>query len=271
MDIFDLLRGGGQRGNVKKKTKTILHQMKVTLEDVYKGNTKYLQISRYRICTSCKGTGSNKPDANTKCQGCEGKGMKTVRKQIPMGIIQQTVQCNDCGGEGTQIRDKDKCKECKGQKVIQKSTALEIQIDRGAPDGKRYTFAKESDEFPNVEPGDVVVEIVIESNKKFLRKGADLVYSIDISLIESLTGFSSIITHLDGRKILVRSRPGEILTPGVLKTIRDAGMPFFEANHRFGNLYLAFNIIFPDKLNKDQLELIKKVIPKLNRFLQIKH
>jgi DnaJ homolog subfamily A member 2 len=261
MDIFDLLRGGGGggRSNQKKKTKTVLHQLKVSLEDVYMGNHKFLQISRYRICTTCKGSGSNKPDANTKCTGCDGRGMKTVRRQIPMGIIQQTVQCNDCGGEGTSIKEKDKCKDCKGQKVLQKPTALEISLDRGAPDGKRYTFPQESDEFPDVEPGDVVVEIMIDKHKEFLRKGADLVYSLDVSLLEALTGFTRIITHLDKKKILIKSRPNEIITPGILKTVRDAGMPFYEANHKFGNLYLAFNVIFPDKIDKGQLEVLTKV------------
>ena len=99
---MDLLMGRGGRGgcaNVKKKTKTVLHQLKVTLEDVCKGNKKFLQISRYRVCITCKGSGSKNPGADTKCSGCAGKGMKTVKRQIPMGIIQQTIQCPDCSGK----------------------------------------------------------------------------------------------------------------------------------------------------------------------------
>jgi len=156
--------------------------------------------------------------------------------------------------------EKDKCKECKGTKVSQKEKILEVDLDRGAPDGKRYTFQGESDEVPGVEPGDVIVEIMVEKHKQFLRKGGDIVYSADISLLESLTGFKLIITHLDGRKILVQNNPGEIIKPGQLKTIRECGMPFFENSHRFGHLYIAFNIVFPDKLDKKSLEIISKVL-----------
>ncbi len=59
---------------------------------------KYLQISRYRICTGCKGSGSKDPNANTKCSGCNGKGVKMMIRQIQMGVIQQQVTCSDCKG-----------------------------------------------------------------------------------------------------------------------------------------------------------------------------
>jgi len=99
-DIFDLLmnRGGGGRQAAKRKTKSVLHTLKVTLEDVYTGAQKYLQISRFRICTGCKGSGSKEANANTKCSGCNGKGMKVIVRQIQMGVMQQQVTCSDCKG-----------------------------------------------------------------------------------------------------------------------------------------------------------------------------
>jgi len=89
-------RGGTRQA--KKKSKSVLHTLKVTLEDVYTGAQKYLQISRYRICTGCKGSGSKDPNANTKCSGCNGKGVKMMIRQIQMGVIQQQVTCSDCKG-----------------------------------------------------------------------------------------------------------------------------------------------------------------------------
>lgn len=100
-DIFDLLmnRGGRQQ---KKKSKSVLHTLKCTLEEVYCGAQKYLQISRYRICTPCNGSGSSVPNANTKCTGCNGKGVKMMVRQIQMGVIQQQVTCPDCKGKQKQ-------------------------------------------------------------------------------------------------------------------------------------------------------------------------
>jgi DnaJ-class molecular chaperone len=90
-------RGGAKQA--KKKTKSVLHTLKVTLEDVYTGAQKYLQIKRYRICGGCRGSGSKDPNANTKCTGCNGKGVKMLTRQIAMGLIQQQVTCSDCKGK----------------------------------------------------------------------------------------------------------------------------------------------------------------------------
>jgi DnaJ family protein A protein 2 len=273
-DIFDILNGRAGGGQQNRKTKPVLHTMNVTLEDIYKGNKKYIEISRFRNCEPCKGTGSKDPKANTKCTGCQGKGLKVVVQKISMGYIQQTVQCPDCKGEKTIIKDKDKCTACKGEKVKRLEKTLEIDVDKGAPDGKRYVFPGESDEVPGSEAGDVVVEILIQKHKKFHRKGADLVYSADITLLEALTGFELLIEHLDGRKIIVKSKPGEIIKPGLLKTVKECGMPFFDAPYKFGNLYINFNIVFPEKLDVDQKDklfkvkfhffIINLVIPKIN-------
>jgi len=180
--------------------------------------------------------------------------MKVIMQRISMGYIQQTVHCPDCNGEGYVIKESDKCTVCKAQKVTQEKKMLEVDVDKGAPDGKRYVFAGESDEVPGIEAGDIIVEIMIEKHKKFIRKGADLVYNASITLLEALTGFEMLVEHLDGRKIHIKNKEGDIIKPGLLKTVRECGMPFFDSPFRFGNLYINFNIIFPDKLDNSQKE-----------------
>lgn len=258
-DIFDILSGRAGAGNQKKKTKSVLHTLNVTLEDIYKGSKKYLEISRYRTCGSCKGSGSKDPKANTKCSGCQGKGIKVVVRQISMGYLQQQVTCPDCKGEGSVIKEKDKCGECKGEKVKKVTKTLQVDIDKGAPEGKRYVFAGESDEVPGAEPGDIIVEILQQKHKRFIRKGADLAYTADISLLEALSGFELLIEHLDGRKIVIKPRPGEIIKPLTPKTVKDCGMPFFDAPYKYGNLYINFNIVFPEKIDDSQKEALNNV------------
>jgi len=98
-------------------------------------------------------------------------------------------------------------------------------------------------------------------DKSFIRKGADLVYKAQISLLQALTGFKFVITHLDGRKLLVKNKEGEIIKPGQFKTIKEVGMPFFEKNYAFGNLYIDFEIVFPEKVNDQQMKELSKVLP----------
>lgn len=262
-DIFDLLmnRGGGGGKKQKPKSKSVLYPLKVTLEDVYCGNSKFIEIKRFRICTTCTGSGSKDPNAETKCTGCKGQGRKTIIQRIPMGMVQQVVDCTDCDGKGTLIAEKDKCKTCKGKKATQQTKTIEVTIEKGAADGKRYTFEGESDQVPDVDPGDVLVEIQVEKHPKFTRKGADLIYKTDITLLQALTGFEFVIELLDKTKVKLETKPGEVIKPGVFKTCEDLGMPFYEHPTRTGNLYIDFNFIFPDKVSKEQKEALFKIFP----------
>ncbi len=229
------------------------------MEDIYAGKRKQVTFQRYKTCAKCKGVGAKDPNANIKCQSCKGQGIKVVVRSMGNAYIQQQVTCPDCKGEGKILSEKDKCVDCKGERVKRENKTLDVDVDKGAPDGKRYIFAGESDQVPEAEPGDVVVEILIEKHKKFSRKGADLVFTADITLLEALTGFSIVVEHLDGRKICIKTRPGEIIKPGVLKTVKECGMPFLDAPYKYGNLYVNFNIVFPEKIDNTQTEMLNKV------------
>ena len=258
--IFDIFNGGGQKKG-RRKTKSVLQAMEVSLEDIFVGKEKYLEIKRYRICKKCKGNGSKDPNANTKCTSCNGRGVKMVVQRMGNTILQSQQGCPECRGEGYVIKNEDKCTACNGQKVTQESKTLKILLDKGAPDGKRYTFEGESDEMPGYDPGDVIIEIRIKKHDKFERTGADLTMTADISLLEALTGFQLLITHLDGRKVLITSKKGEIIKPGMMKTVKECGMPFYDHPTRFGNLYIKFNVKFPKSLKDEQKSAIKKLFP----------
>jgi len=59
----------------------------------------------------------------------------------------------------------------------------------------------------------VHIVLDIQEHKDFLRKGCDLYVKRKISLVEALCGFSMEIEHLDGRKLLVKSQPGDVTVP----------------------------------------------------------
>ena len=48
----------------------------------------------------------------------------------------------------------------------------------------------------------------------------------EISLIESLTGVDFVLTHLDGRKIRIKNKVGEVIKPDDIKTVEGYGMPY---------------------------------------------
>jgi DnaJ family protein A protein 2 len=50
----------------------------------------------------------------------------------------------------------------------------------------------------------------------------------EISLLDALTGLDFILTHLDGRKIRIKTPNTEIIKPDDLKTVEGLGMPYFK-------------------------------------------
>lgn len=60
MDVFDLFFnngpfGGGGRRRRERKGKDVVHQLSVTLEDLYKGATRKLALEKNVICAKCEG------------------------------------------------------------------------------------------------------------------------------------------------------------------------------------------------------------------------
>lgn len=243
---FGSMFGGGMRDTGPKKARTISHVHKVSLEDIYRGKISKLALQKSVICPKCDGRGG-KEGAVKKCTGCDGRGMKAMMRQMgPMIQRFQTV-CPDCQGEGEIIRDRDRCKQCNGKKTIIERKVLHVHVDKGVKSGTKIEFRGEGDQLPGVEPGDVVFEIEQKPHSRFQRKDDDLFYHADIDLLTALAGGTIYIEHLDDRWLTVEIIPGEVISPGEVKVIRGQGMPSYR-HHDFGNLYIQFNVKFPERI-----------------------
>ncbi|XP_051143119.1 dnaJ protein homolog ANJ1-like [Andrographis paniculata] len=253
--------GGSSRGRRQRRGEDDVHPLKVSLEDLYLGTTKKLSLSRNVICSKCSGKGS-KSGASMKCSGCQGSGMKVTIRQLGPGMIQQMQHpCNECKGTGETINDKDRCPQCKGEKVVQEKKVLEVHVEKGMQNGQKITFPGEADEAPDTVTGDIVFVLQQKEHPKFKRKAEDLFINHRLSLTEALCGFQFIITHLDGRLLLVKSQPGEVVKPDSYKAINDEGMPVYQRPFMKGKLYIHFNVDFPDSLSPDQVEALGNILP----------
>lgn len=87
-DIFDMFgMGGGGRGGPKKpqKGKSIAKDLKVTLEDIYKGKMFKLPHSHKKCCEACEGKGGSN---QKKCSECKGQGMVVKMQMLGPGMYQ---------------------------------------------------------------------------------------------------------------------------------------------------------------------------------------
>lgn len=117
-------------------------------------------------------------------------------------MVQQTQSaCSACSGKGV---------TCKKKRVKE---VLEVPVQKGAPSGHKVTFQEKSDEHPGVTPGDVIFVLNEQPHAVFKRRGADLYIEKTISLVEALCGFEMEISHLDGRTLIVKSNPGDVISP----------------------------------------------------------
>ena len=57
------------------------------------------------------------------------QGLKSVGPGL---VTQETVICSPCKGTGKIYREKDRCKKCKGERVVEEKKVLELYIPRGS-------------------------------------------------------------------------------------------------------------------------------------------
>ncbi|CAN4097350.1 unnamed protein product [Withania somnifera] len=257
-DIFESIFGGAFgggcsfRGSRMKQGEDIMHTLRVSLEDLYNGTTKKLSLSRNILCPKCRGTGS-KSGASRRCHGCQGTGMRVTTRQIVPGMIQQMQHvCPDCRGS------------VRGKKITQEKKVLEVNVERGMLHGQKIIFNAEADEAPDTITGNVIFVLQQKNHSKFKRKSDDLYVEHNLSLIEALCGFQFVLTHLDGRQILIKSSPGEVIKPDKYKAINDEGMPNYGRPFIKGRLYIHFNVEFPESgsLSPEKCHALEAILPR---------
>ncbi|CAI0385684.1 unnamed protein product [Linum tenue] len=116
---------------------------------------------------------------------------------------------------------------------------------------------------PDTVTGDIVFVLQLKEHPKFKRKVDDLEMEHTISLTEALCGFQFELTHLDGRHLLIKSNPGEVIKPGQCKAINDEGMPQHGRPFIKGQLYIRFKVEFPvhGALSPEQCGTIETILP----------
>ncbi|XP_054632848.1 dnaJ homolog subfamily A member 4 [Dunckerocampus dactyliophorus] len=249
MDIFNMFFGGGGGGRMQRERrgKNIVHQLSVSLEDMYNGSTRKLALQKNVICEKCDGYGGKK-GALEKCSSCKGRGVQIKVQQIGPGMIQQIQSmCGDCHGQGESFSAKDRCKNCNGHKVERKKKILEVHIDKGMKDGQKITFHGEGDQEPDLEPGDVIIVLDQKDHSVFKRSEDNLIMKMNIKLVESLCGFRKAVNTLDNRTLLISSQPGEVIKNNATKLVQSEGMPIYRSPYEKGQLIIQFEVEFPEK------------------------
>ncbi|KAI0032533.1 DnaJ-domain-containing protein [Vararia minispora EC-137] len=219
----------------------------VTLEDLYNGKNVKMNMEKEVECPTCRGSGGKPGVKSKQCVKCEGKGSIFVQTAIGPGKLGTSRQkCQECDGRGEKIREKDRCKKCKGERTVKEKARQEIFVEKGMSHGQRIVLAGAGDQEPGLPPGDVIFLLKMQPHETFERSGNDLLTTVQITLSEALLGFDRIlITHLDGRGIKVASPPNKVIKPQQTIILRGEGMPTYKTPDVKGDLYIILEIEMP--------------------------
>ncbi len=253
-DVFDDLFGDfmGRAGSRQRATRgsDLRYNLRISLEDAYKGIHKTIRVPTSVTCDVCEGSGSEAGAEPQACPTCSGMGK--VRAQQGFFTVERT--CPTCGGIGQII--KNPCKACGGAGRVQKDRSLSVNIPQGVETGTRIRLAGEGEAGLRGGPtGDLYLFIEVADHPIFQREGQDLYCRVPVSMTQAALGGDIEVPTIDGGRSRVKIPPGS--QSGKQMRLRGKGMPTIRGG-AYGDMYIEIAAETPVNLTSRQKDLLKE-------------
>lgn len=186
---------------------------------------------------------------------CQGPGIRVRRQQIAPGFVQQVQQHDErCVARGKMW--KDDCTACPAKTVTEKID-LTVEIQAGLRPNERITFEGVTDEVPGYVAGALHIIILQSPHDTYHRDRDDLYKTMEVPLVDALTGFSVTLHQLDDEEFTVTV--DTVTDCDHVMRVPGKGMP--RRNGRgHGDLFLTFEVDFPDELTQTQKDAIRQIL-----------
>ena len=258
-DIFDAIfggmgGGGRQRRQGPARGADLRMGVKVSLLEAFEGITKELELTTDVTCKSCDGRRSKSSDGFKNCRDCQGAGQVHQQIATPFGRITQSAPCAACRGEGRVLTDP--CESCDGRGAVEKERTLEVKIPAGIDRGRMIRIEGEGAPGRMGGPsGDLYLEIDVEENSDFERRGDDLVHRLKVRFTDAALGEKVKLTTLNGEEETLNIPSGT--QNNTIFRVKGKGMPRL-GRKNFGDLHVVAEVMVPTKLNSKQKKLLKE-------------
>ena len=229
-----------------EKSKQQLHDLYVSLEEIYLGKTIIIKLNQEVLCTKC---------SSYICKSCNGSGR--VSMQANLFNISQTISkdCTSCNGYGHLYQ----CDTCNGSGYTYCDKIYKLKLKKGASENDKYSF----------ENNMLIFILKIKNHCRFFRYNNDIILHKTISLYDALVGCTFRCKHLNNKVYTFRS--SNTINYDSIYSIKNLGMPFKNSN-TFGNMYIKFDIVFPEiKHLTDEQHLLLKSIFDLENEVKKSH
>lgn len=251
-DLFGDLFGagvGGRRRARSKRGADIQVDLDLTLREAVFGCRKEITLTRSRSCQRCGGLGAEPGRGMRQCEDCGGQGAKMSHQRTILGTIQTRMTCGSCHGTGEVPREF--CSECRGLGLVKGRRPLTIEIPVGVDEGNviRMTGEGEGAERGG-RAGDLLIQIHVESDNRFERKGETIYSDLQIGFSQAALGDTVPHETIDG--------PIELTIPAGTQSggelcLRGKGVP---SRHGRGDQIIRVQVVTPKKLTKEQRRLL---------------
>lgn len=250
--------GGGPQARALRGPNKI-HEIGVTLPDLYVGKKFKLHMKRDVLCAECKGKGGKRMEP---CSSCRGAGMRMRAQQMGPMMAMMQEPCGDCAQTGQRILEA--CGGCSGRRVVERTSDLDVVIEPGMQDGDRIVFPGQCSESPLFDsPGDVVliVRSAVGADSVWQRRGDDLVIEIQLTVAESLLGWARTLEgHPSGRALKLAWHDG-VLRDGEVLRVPGWGMPVRGGGMGEAKLVCRVAAVDQGAWTEDQMAALRSVWP----------
>ena len=261
-DLGDLLSGlfggaaGGGRAGARGRRQAaergadLQAEITVSFDDSLRGVTVRVPVEKPDTCDACHGTGAKAGTTPKVCPDCQGRGVVAQNQ----GFFALSQPCPRCLGNGTLVEHP--CPECGGNGVQARTRRYSVKVPAGVKDRTRIRIKGKGEAGLRGGPaGDLYVVVRVEEDVLFDRRGDDLVLEVPVTLSEAALGTRVKVPTPGGGNVSLKVPAGS--QDGRTLRVRGKGAPKIKGGQ--GDLLVRLRIAVPDKLSKEQKQLLEKL------------
>lgn len=243
--------GGRRRAGPQRGADAEVH-VTLAFEEAVFGVDKEVTVRTAVGCDRCSGSGAAPGTSATTCAQCAGSGeVRTVRQSL-LGQMVTSRPCPRCGGTGESIATP--CPSCRGEGRVLDDHALKVTVPPGVDSGITLRLSDRGMAGPRGgPPGDLYVHLEVRPDRRFERKGNDLLAELHVSVSQAALGAHLPLETLDGET--------EVAVPagthtGRIVRLRNLGVPDVHGRGR-GDLLVRIVVDTPTGLAPHEEQLLR--------------
>jgi molecular chaperone DnaJ len=254
-DIFsDIFGADSSPRSRRKKSQNIQVDLEISFKEMVMGVEKEVNLYKGVVCPRCKGSGGDPGSGQENCPTCRGTGQVKKTTRSFFGVFSQVSECPQCQGAGQIFRKK--CSQCGGDGRVKEESRIRIPIPPGIEDGQTLVMEDQGEAGEKGgASGDLYIVVHVSKDKKFSRKGQDILSEEKIPFSVAVLGGKIEVETLEERlllKIPSGTQSGEVFR------LKNSGIYYAEGRAR-GNQLITIIVDIPKRVNGRQEDLLREL------------